>query len=78
MSKRKAAFPIIDLVCGGGGALVVEKVIKQVPGVLDVYVNPATATAYVEYVAEGSPKRLLRRRFAELVTRRPCQRGPCG
>jgi len=52
MSKRKAAFPIVDLACGGGGALVVEKVIKQVPGVLDVYVNPATETAYVEYVAE--------------------------
>lgn len=52
MLKRKAAFSIIDLACGAGSALVVEKVIREVPGVLDVYVNPATETAYVEYISD--------------------------
>ena len=35
--------------CGGGGSLVVERAIGKVPGVLRVYVNPATEMAYVDY-----------------------------
>lgn len=50
MHTLKVAFPIINLPCGGGP--VVEHVIRGVPGVIDVYVNPATETAYVEYEAE--------------------------
>ena len=35
--------------CGGGGSLVAERAIARVPGVVRVYVNPATEMAYVEY-----------------------------
>lgn len=63
MSSRKAAFPILGLACGAGGALLVEKVIKGLPGVLSVYVNPATEKAYVEY----EPETLTQERIAETI-----------
>ena len=34
--------------CGGGGSLVAERALAKVPGVVRVYVNPATEMAYVE------------------------------
>jgi Cu+-exporting ATPase len=49
MSNRKVALPIIDLSCGSGGAMLIERLLTNLPGVVDVYVNPATETAYVEY-----------------------------
>ena len=34
--------------CGGGSAMNVERVLKRIPGVMSVYVNPATEMAYLE------------------------------
>jgi copper chaperone CopZ len=45
-STRHVMIPILDLACGG--ALGLEHAIEKVPGVLNVYVNPATETAYIE------------------------------
>ncbi len=48
-NTQRITLPIYDLCCGGGGALTVERALSQVPGVLRVYANPATETAYIDY-----------------------------
>ena len=52
MPRSRIALPIIGLSCGGGGSASLEKVLRGLPGVHWVYVNPATEMAYVEYAAE--------------------------
>ncbi len=42
-------LPIYNLSCGGGGSLTVERVLARTPGVVEVYVNPATEMAYIRY-----------------------------
>lgn len=49
MTRQRATLPIYGLGCGGGGALTVERALAKTPGVVRVYVNPATEMAYVEY-----------------------------
>lgn len=49
MKNRRVTVFIYELGCGGGGALTVERALAKAPGVVQVYVNPATETAYVEY-----------------------------
>ena len=49
MKTRRVTVFIYGLGCGGGGALTVERALAKVLGVVQVYVNPATETAYVEY-----------------------------
>ena len=49
MKTRRVTVFIYGLGCGGGGALTVERALAKVPGMVQVYVNPATETAYVEY-----------------------------
>lgn len=46
---ERLTFAINGLACGGGGSLSAERALAKVPGVLVVYVNPATEMAYVEY-----------------------------
>jgi copper chaperone CopZ len=56
---KRVTLPIEGLLCGGGGALAVERAIERVPGVIRVYVNPATEMAYAEYdPAQCSPAEL--------------------
>jgi copper chaperone CopZ len=45
-------LPILGLTCGGGGAVIVERAIEQLPAVIRAYANPATEMAYVEYDSE--------------------------
>lgn len=40
---------MLDLTCGGGGALSVERALARIAGVQRVYVNPVTEMAYVDY-----------------------------
>ena len=49
VKTRRVTVFIYELGCGGGGALTVERALAKVPGVVQVYVNAATETAYVEY-----------------------------
>ena len=50
MSTQPAIrIPVYGLGCGGGGATTIERELAQLPGVLRVFVNPATETAYVDY-----------------------------
>jgi copper chaperone CopZ len=45
---RRLTLPIEGFRCGGGG-LMVERALAQVPGVRRVYVNVAMEMAYVEF-----------------------------
>ncbi len=54
--KHGLRIPIYDLGCGGARAAAVERELASTDGVLTVYVNPATETAYVAYdPAETDP-----------------------
>lgn len=60
-TKREIRIPVYDLACGGGGATTIERALAATDGVLRVYVNPATETAYVDYdPAEVDPWELAR------------------
>ncbi len=52
MQRARASVPIVGLSRGGEGALSAERAVRRLPGVLWVYVNPATEMAYVEYAPE--------------------------
>lgn len=47
--KRRLRIPIFGLGCGGAGATTIERELAATDGVIRVYVNPATETAYVDY-----------------------------
>jgi copper chaperone CopZ len=51
MQRQHVTLPIEDFGCSGSGAIIVERALANVPGVLHVYVNAATETAYVQYDA---------------------------
>ncbi len=48
MNAQRITLPIYNLGCASETRLV-ERILRAVPGVLHVYVNPATEMAYVEY-----------------------------
>ena len=49
---KRVTLPIIGLSLGGCGALTVERELRRLEGVSEVYVNPATDHAYVHYESE--------------------------
>ena len=49
LKTHRATLPIYNLSCGGGGSLTIERVLACTPGVVGVYVNPATEMAYISY-----------------------------
>lgn len=61
-SYRRLTIGIDGLACGG--ALSVERAIARLPGVIRVYVNPLTETAYVEL----DPIRVSEDRIIAVVT----------
>lgn len=60
MDRRRITLPIEDFGCAGSGAIVVERALARVPGVLRVYVNAATEMAYVLFDAERCDATTLR------------------
>ncbi len=48
---RRVRIAVAGLGCGGDGAATIERELAATEGVLGVYVNPATETAYVHYNA---------------------------
>ena len=48
-TKSRLTLPIVELLCGD--ALALERRLRRLPGVVQVYVNPATEMAYIEYRA---------------------------
>lgn len=57
--------PVTGLACGGGGALVVERILRRIPGVATVYVNPANETAYVDIDPSRCDPEDVRKRLSE-------------
>lgn len=49
MKNQRITLPIENLSCGGGDLPIIEHALERIPGVVYVYVNPATEMAYVEY-----------------------------
>ena len=47
--KQGLRIPVFGLGCGGSGAITIERELASTDGVLRVYVNPATETAYIDY-----------------------------
>ncbi len=64
MKRKVVTLPIEGFGCLGGGALLVERALTHVPGVLRVYVNPATEMAYVHYDEERCTLAALREAIA--------------
>ena len=48
-STRQLRIPVFGLGCGGSGASAIERELAATDGVLAVYVNRATETAYVDW-----------------------------
>lgn len=58
--SERVTIPISGFACGGGGALTAERALARLPGVIRVYVNPATEMAYVEFdPALATPDQLV-------------------
>ncbi len=56
---QRITLPVYYLSCGGGGSLTIERRLAHVPGVVEVYVNPATEMAYISYdPAQSNPEQL--------------------
>lgn len=60
MDRQKITLPIEDFGCAGSGAIIVERALAKVPGVLRVYVNAATEMAYAQYDADCCDANALR------------------
>ena len=45
----RITIALLNLGCGGGGSLAIERALSKVPGVREAYVNPATEVAYIEF-----------------------------
>lgn len=56
--------PVTGLACGGGGALVVERMLRRIPGVATAYVNPANDTAYLDLDPSRCDAEDVRRQLA--------------
>lgn len=52
MTRKTTTVMLANAECAGGSARTVERVLREVPGVLRAYVNPATEAAYVEFDAD--------------------------
>jgi len=61
MKTQRMTLPIFDLSCVGSGVLIIEHALARTPGVMYVYVNPATEMAYIMYDPSLSdPDRLVK------------------
>ena len=47
--ERGLRIPVYGLGCGGAGASAIEHDLAALDGVVRVYVNPATETAYIDF-----------------------------
>lgn len=66
MTRRTTTLMLEHAECVSGSAFSIEHVIREVPGVFRVYVNPATEAAYVEYDADRCSESDLAHAVAEL------------
>ena len=65
MDDKRLRIPVSGLGCGGGGARTIERVLAAANGVIHVYVNPATETAYIDYNPSETDPRVLAQAIEE-------------
>jgi copper chaperone CopZ len=65
MNKR-LTLSVIGLSLGGCGALALERQMRRLSGILEVYVNPATENAYVDYDPERVTSAAIAAKVREL------------
>lgn len=46
---QRLSLPLYNLSCSSGDALTIERILSRQLGVLDVYANPVTEIAYIDY-----------------------------
>jgi copper chaperone CopZ len=46
---RRLTLPLFWLSCSSSDSLMLERILRQQPGVVTVYANPATEKVYIEY-----------------------------
>lgn len=57
-ATRPLTLPLVNVRCAADGHTI-ERLLKQEPGVVKVYANPATEKVYIEYEAgRTNPERL--------------------
>lgn len=56
---KHVTMVINGLGCWGSGALIVERAIEKTPGVIRVYMNPATEMVYITYDPDHTDPALL-------------------
>jgi len=49
LAPARLKLAVLDITCGGGGALTVERALSRLADVRRVYVNALTEMAYVDY-----------------------------
>jgi len=49
MGAKPLTIPISGLRCAGSECYTLERALRREPGVVDVYVNPVTEIAYIDY-----------------------------
>lgn len=74
MKTERTTLPILDLGCGGGGTLAIERALERLPGVIRAAVNPLTEMAYVEY----DPARVSNDEFRRAIERAGFHIGTAG
>ena len=66
MKRTTTTLLLDDLGCAGGTPLTLERVLTRLPGVIRVYVNPVTESAYIEFDADRCTESDLARAAASL------------
>lgn len=46
---QRLLLPLYNLSCSSGDALTIERILSRQPGVTEVYANPVTEIAYIDY-----------------------------
>jgi len=49
LSAQRLTIPIAGLRCAGSECYTLERALRRGPGVVDVYLNPVTEMAYIDY-----------------------------
>lgn len=70
MGAKRLTIPISGLRCAGSERYTLERALRSVPGVVDVYVNPVTRIAYIDYDPAMHGEASLMRRTRPMIVPR--------
>jgi hypothetical protein len=70
MRAKRLTIPIAGLRCAGSECYTLERALRREPGVVDVYVNPVTEIAYIDYDPAMTGQASLMRRTGPMIVPR--------